>query len=160
MQEKLLPVDMAVFMGSDHAGVRLKRHLAGHLEGRGVCCFDCGAFSEEIVDWPPFAFDVCGRVLREGGMGLLICGSGIGMCMAANRIPGIRAVLCANEYQARFARAHNDANLLCLGERVTGPGLAALIVDVFRETAYDGGIHDKRLAMMEGGAERLQRMEP
>jgi len=138
-----------LFIGADHAGVRLKAHLLESLRRKGLDYEDCGTFSDEVTDWPSYALAVCGQVLAKGGSGILVCGSGIGMCIAANRLPGIRAVLCTNTYQAEFARAHNNANVLCLGERVTGPGLALHILDMFLVTPFARGIHSERLALME-----------
>lgn len=139
-----------IFIGSDHAGLELKAALATHVGAAGHTVVDLGPNEAKSVDYPDFAKAVCAKVLETpGSAGILVCGTGIGMSMAANRIPGIRAALCVNEYLARMTRLHNDANILCLGERVIGQGLAASIADVFLETAFEGGRHQRRVDMIE-----------
>ena len=139
-----------VFLGSDHAGVALKTALAAHLTAAGHSVADLGPADTASVDYPHFAKAVCQKVLETpGAAGILICGTGIGMSIAANRIPGIRAALCLNEYLARMTRLHNDANVLCLGERVVGTGLAASIADAFLGTAFEGGRHQRRVDLIE-----------
>lgn len=139
-----------IFIGSDHAGLDLKAGLAAHLAAAGHTVVDLGPSEAKSVDYPDFAKAVCAKVLEtSGSAGILVCGTGIGMSMAANRIPGIRAALCVNEYLARMTRLHNDANVLCLGERVIGQGLAASIADVFMDTAFEGGRHQRRVDMIE-----------
>ncbi|HML54084.1 MAG TPA: ribose 5-phosphate isomerase B [Solidesulfovibrio magneticus] len=139
-----------VFLGSDHAGLELKTVVAAHLAAAGHIVVDLGPSEAKSVDYPDFAKAVCAKVLETtGSCGILICGTGIGMSMAANRIPGIRAALCVNEYLARMTRLHNDANVLCLGERVIGQGLAASIVDAFMDTAFEGGRHQRRVDLIE-----------
>jgi ribose 5-phosphate isomerase B len=144
-----------VVIGSDHAGVLLKKLLADHFTAVGHTVIDVGPADTKSVDYPLFAASVCDAVLEKNALGILICGTGLGMSMTANRRPGIRAALCQNEFMARMARMHNDANVLCLGERVTGPGLALAIADVFLATGFEGGRHQRRLDLMEtchGGA--------
>ena len=139
-----------IFIASDHAGVNLKSQLSAHLIAAGHTVQDMGTHSKDSCDYPAYAEKVCAAVLAdESALGILICGSGIGMSMAANRIPGIRAALCVNEYLARMTRLHNDANVLCLGERVIGQGLAASIVDAFMDTAFEGGRHQRRVDLIE-----------
>lgn len=139
-----------VFIGSDHAGLELKAGLVAHLTAAGHNVTDLGPTEAKSVDYPDFAKAVCAKVLETpGSAGILVCGTGIGMSMAANRMPGIRAALCVNEYLARMTRLHNDANVLCLGERVIGQGLAASIADVFVDTAFEGGRHQRRVDMIE-----------
>lgn len=139
-----------VFIGSDHAGLALKAGLVAHLAAAGHSVIDLGPSEAKSVDYPDFAKAVCAKVLATpGSAGILVCGTGIGMSMAANRLPGIRAALCVNEYLARMTRLHNDANVLCLGERVIGQGLAASIADVFIDTAFEGGRHQRRVDMIE-----------
>ncbi|QAZ67559.1 ribose 5-phosphate isomerase B [Solidesulfovibrio carbinolicus] len=139
-----------VFLGSDHAGLELKTVVAAHLTAAGHTVVDLGPSEAKSVDYPDFAKAVCAKVLETPeACGILICGTGIGMSMAANRIPGIRAALCVNEYLARMTRLHNDANVLCLGERVIGQGLAASIVDAFMDTAFEGGRHQRRVDLIE-----------
>ncbi len=142
---------MRIAIGSDHAGYRLKEALVrGVLSGHEV--LDLGTHSEESTDYPRYAFAVARAVARgEAEYGILICGTGIGMAMAASRVPGIRAATCANAYMARMARAHNDANVLCLGGRVVGVGLAEEIVRVFLSTPFEGGRHARRLKLISEG---------
>lgn len=138
-----------VVIGSDHAGVALKKLLSDHLAGKGYEVVDVGPPDTRSVDYPTFAARVCDAVLAKNALGVLICGTGLGMSMTANRRPGIRAALCTDEFMARMARLHNDANILCLGERVIGQGLALSIADVFFSTAFEGGRHQRRLDLME-----------
>ncbi len=137
------------FAGSDHAGLSLKLQVLPHLQQRGCTVEDLGAYTEESCDYPEAAQNVCRKVLETGGLGLLICGTGIGMSMAANRFGGIRAALCLNEYHARMARMHNNANVICLGERVVGPGLALAILDAYLDAAFEGGRHQRRIDLIE-----------
>ena len=139
-----------IFIASDHAGVTLKAALVDHLTSAGHAVTDLGPADRKSVDYPDFAKRVCRQVLATPeSLGILICGTGLGMSMAANRMPGIRAAVCVNEYLARMTRLHNDANVLCLGERVVGQGLAAAITDVFLATAFEGGRHKRRLDRIE-----------
>lgn len=141
---------MSIYLASDHGGFRLKQELREHLAKRGVKVTDLGPDCTESCDYPPYARAVCQRVLEnEASLGILVCGTGLGMSMAANRLPGIRAAVCSDEFSARMAREHNDANVLCLGERVVGPGLAAAMVDVFLCTAFQGGRHQRRIDLIE-----------
>ena len=139
-----------VFFGSDHAGFSLKQTLVALLESRGMKVEDLGPHSTDSVDYPDYAHAVCKRVVEEGGLGILVCGSGLGMSMAANKTSGIRAALCLNEYLARMARRHNDANVLCLGARVVGQDLAEAVVDAFLDAEFEGGRHQRRVDMIEG----------
>lgn len=138
-----------VIIGSDHAGVALKAQLAGHLRGRGMEVLDLGPDTTASVDYPDYAKAVCAEVLARQALGVLICGTGLGMSMTANKVPGIRAAVCCTEFHARMARMHNDANVLCLGERVTGPGLALEMLDIFVDTAFEGGRHARRVGKIE-----------
>ncbi|NOX44618.1 MAG: ribose 5-phosphate isomerase B [Caldiserica bacterium] len=142
---------MKIAIGADHAGYHLKEALReGILAAYEV--LDFGTHSPERTDYPRYAFAV-GEAVAEGkaDLGILICGTGIGMSMAASRVPGIRAALCTNVYMARMARAHNDANVLCLGGRVIGVGLAEEIVRTFLTTAFEGGRHARRLELLDRG---------
>jgi ribose 5-phosphate isomerase B len=131
---------------SDHAGLALRAEAVKAARGRGLEVEDLGPFTADSVDYPDFAVKV-GEAVGAGRarFGLLVCGTGIGISMAANKLPGVRAALCRTEYEARMARAHNDANVLCLGERVTGAGLAAAIVEAFLATPFEGGRHARRV---------------
>lgn len=137
---------MNVAIASDHGGYGLKEILKKHLDDRGVSYTDCGTDSEASCDYPDFAEKAC-TLVQEGkaAYAVLICGTGIGMCISANKMAGIRAALCGEEFSAHFTRAHNDANVLCLGARVTGPGLAEGILDAFLDGTFEGGRHQRRL---------------
>lgn len=136
-----------VYLGSDHGGFELKNTLAAHLREQGWETEDLGCYSAESCDYPDFAAAV-GRAVtaNEGTLGLLVCGTGIGMSLAANKIPGVRAAVCGDVYSAKMTRRHNDANILCLGARVTGPGLAEEIADAFFSSSFEGGRHARRVA--------------
>ncbi len=142
---------MKIALASDHAGKELKDNLAIYLKEKGHLPDDFGAYSEESVDYPDFAASVASAVQSgKYRFGILVCGSGIGMSIAANKHTGIRAALCAEPYSARCAREHNDANILTLGSRVTGPGLALEIVEVFLQATFAGGRHEARVNKIAG----------
>lgn len=137
---------MRIAVGADHAGYELKDKLARRLADAGHEIEDLGTSGPESVDYPDFGKAVAEAV--AGGvaeLGLVVCGTGIGISIAANRIPGVRAARCTSEYDARFARAHNDANVLAVGARVIGLGQAEAIVDVFFSTDFEGGRHARRV---------------
>ena len=137
---------MKIAIGSDHGGFALKETVRALLQDGGHEVVDCGCYTVESVDYPDFADEVCGQVLSgDVECGILVCGTGIGMSMAANRHKGIRAALCHDEYTARLSREHNDANILCLGDRVLRSGVAAGIVDEWMSSAFAGGRHLKRI---------------
>jgi ribose 5-phosphate isomerase B len=134
-----------IALASDHAGFELKEIIKTHLSGRGTSAKDFGTHSEESVDYPDFARKVCETVLAgEAGKGILICGTGIGMSVMANRYTGIRAALCHDHFTARASRSHNDANVLVLGGRILGADLAREIVDTWLDTPFEGGRHERR----------------
>lgn len=138
---------MKIALGSDHAGFELKEDLRAFLAERQVQVLDLGAFSEAPVDYPDVAMQVAEMVSRgEVERGLLICGTGIGMSIVANRFAGIRAALCHDLYTARISREHNKANILVLGGRLLGKGLAREILKVWLETEFQGGRHERRLS--------------
>lgn len=149
-----------VYIGSDHAGLGLKAALVKRLSETGHDVRDLGPATAESCDYPVYAKKVCEKVLVDAdgaapgddpaSYGILVCGTGIGMSMAANHIPGIRAALCGCEFQARATRRHNNANVLCLGERVTGQGVALDIAELFLSTAFEGGRHLRRVNQIEG----------
>jgi ribose 5-phosphate isomerase B len=135
-----------IALGSDHAGYLLKTAVAKHLADQGHDVIDQGTDSEESVDYPPFCAAVARSVVRdEADFGIVMGGSGQGEQIAANKVRGARAALCLDEWTARLARQHNDANVLSLGGRILGEEFAIAIVDVFLTTGYDGGRHDRRL---------------
>jgi ribose 5-phosphate isomerase B len=141
---------LRVFIASDHGGFLLKTQLQPMIAGPGTDVVDLGTCDDKSVDYPDYALALCRRVLdTPGSFGILICGTGIGMSMAANRIPGIRAALCTDSYCARMARAHNNANVLCLGGRVIGPNLAGDIAITFLSSGFEGGRHDQRIARFD-----------
>ena len=133
-------------LAADHGGYQLKEEIKKHLDGKGIEYKDFGCYEEKSCDYPDMAKLACDAVVSgECDKALLFCGTGIGISMAANKIKGIRACACSDWFSAKFTRAHNDANALCLGGRVTGPGLAAEIVDIFLETPFEGGRHQTRI---------------
>jgi ribose 5-phosphate isomerase B len=141
---------MKFYIATDHAGIDLKDLTVELLRAKGHEVEDIGPFSKERVDYPDYAVKVCQSVLKdEGSHGILICGSGIGMSISANRFHGIRAALCHDAYTATMARAHNDANVLCYGERVVGAGVAESIVDAWIAGTFEGGRHAGRVEKME-----------
>lgn len=142
--------DKPLLVASDHAGFVLKADLLEALAEWGVACLDLGTKSTASVDYPDFAHDVAHRLSRgEGERALLVCGTGVGMAMAANRHARVRAVVCSETFSAKMARAHNDANVLCLGARVVGVGLAREILRVFLDASFEGGRHAGRLAKID-----------
>jgi ribose 5-phosphate isomerase B len=139
---------MRVAIGADHGGIDLKRDVVRQLTHDQVQLLDLGCDSHDSVDYPVFARAVCAAVLNgEADFGILICGTGIGMSMAANRMPGIRAALCHELFTARMSREHNNANVPCLGARVIGPGLALEMVKTWLHTEFAGGRHLRRIEM-------------
>ncbi|HLH09818.1 MAG TPA: ribose 5-phosphate isomerase B [Terriglobales bacterium] len=140
---------MKIAIGADHAGFELKQKIRDHLQSRGVDVLDKGTDSPESCDYPDYALKVTEDVV--GGwadLGILVCGTGIGMSMAANKVPGIRAARAVSEIDAQLSREHNDANVLTLGARVTGSDLAINIVDVWLKTPFLGGRHARRVGKM------------
>ncbi|MBI3073251.1 MAG: ribose 5-phosphate isomerase B [Deltaproteobacteria bacterium] len=141
---------MRVVVASDHAGFALKAAIVAALQAKGEAVEDLGCDSEASVDYPVFAARVAERVARgEAERGVLVCGSGIGMSIAANRFRGVRAALCGDGKAAELSRRHNDANVLCLGGRVTAPAVAESIVGVFLATPFEGGRHERRLKLID-----------
>lgn len=143
------PAMSRIAIGADHAGFDLKQHLVRLLGEQGHDVVDCGTHSTDSVDYPPICAGV-GRLVRDGEaeMGIVLGGSGQGEQLAANKVRGVRAALCNDLYTARMARAHNDANVLSMGARVVGLGLAEEIVQLFLSTPFDGGRHARRVAQL------------
>jgi ribose 5-phosphate isomerase B len=137
---------MKLALGSDHAGFKLKKEIVAYLEENNHECVDYGVFDEQSADYPDLAVPVA-KAVSDGRclFGILICGTGIGMSIAANKYAGIRAALCGETYSSRCAREHNDANILTMGGRVIGTGLAVDIVETFINTSFEGGRHSRRL---------------
>ncbi len=142
-------------IGSDHGGFGLKQEVMKHLAERGIEYRDYGTYSEESCDYPDYG-EAVGRAVASGECerGILICGTGIGISIAANKVHGVRAALCGDCYSAEMTRRHNDANILAMGARVIGPGLALKIVDTFLDTPFDGGRHARRVAKLAEIEER------
>ena len=138
-----------IAVASDGAGYRLKESIKAFLIETGFDVIDCGTDSDASCDYPDFAVKCC-REITEGraDLGILCCGTGIGMSMCANKVCGIRAACCSDIFSAKFTRIHNDANVLCMGQRVIGDGLAKELVTAFLENEYEGGRHDRRVAKM------------
>ncbi|MGH2818043.1 MAG: ribose 5-phosphate isomerase B [Actinomycetota bacterium] len=140
---------MRIALGADHAGYPLKLAVAKHLANHGHEVLDLGTDSEESVDYPPYCAAV-GRAVVSGAadFGIVLGGSGQGEAIAANKVHGVRAALCQNEYTARLAREHNNANVLALGARILAPIFALAIVDVFLSASFQGGRHERRLGQI------------
>ncbi|MDY7229930.1 ribose 5-phosphate isomerase B [Hyalangium rubrum] len=137
---------MKIILASDHAGLELRQELVSALRERGVDFDDVGPTSRDSVDYPDFATKVARAVAKgEYTLGVLVCGTGIGMSIVANKHRGVRAALCTTEFEARMARAHNDANVLCVGQRVVGAGVGRSILEAFLATPFEGGRHEKRV---------------
>lgn len=135
-----------IAVGSDHGGFELKAKIISHLEEKGIAVDDCGCYSANSVDYPDIAETVC-KGVSDGKYehAILICGTGIGISIAANKMHGIRAALCHSCFDARMSRMHNDANVLCLGARTTGIGVALDIVDSYMASSFEGGRHVNRV---------------
>ena len=133
------------YIASDHGGFRLKNEIIEHLKDQDIEIEDLGCYTSESCDYPDYAHKLCYKVLETKSRGILVCGTGIGMSIAANRHIGIRASHCTDTFSARMTRLHNDSNVLCLGERITGAGLALDIVDIWIRTEFEGGRHLRRI---------------
>ena len=141
---------MKIAVGSDHAGLELKSHILRVLEDWGHEVVDLGTHDARSTDYPIYGKAVAKAVAAgEAKLGVVICGTGIGISLAANKVEGIRAANCLNEYMATMARAHNDANVLALGDRIVGKGLAESILRAFLDTEFEGGRHARRVALLD-----------
>jgi ribose 5-phosphate isomerase B len=138
-----------LIVGSDHAGLELKRELSGVAAELDYEVVDIGTHTSDSTDYPDYAHQVASAVGRGEGLGLLVCGTGVGMSMTANRHHGVRAALCGDVYSASMTRQHNDANVLCIGARVVGGGLAAEILKAFLGASFEGGRHERRVKKIE-----------
>ncbi len=135
-----------IVIASDHAGYPLKEEIKAYFDEKGIEYIDCGADSTASVDYAAYAQKACLKVANgEAEKGILCCGTGIGISMAANKVKGIRAACCSDYFSAKFTRLHNDANVLCMGARVIGAGAAIELVDVFLNTEFEGGRHQRRV---------------
>ncbi len=146
---------MKIYIGSDHAGFSLKELVASSLRQTDIEVVDVGTNSQDSVDYPVYASRVA-RAVRDGqaDRGILVCGSGIGMCMAANRLSGVRAVNGHEPFEARMSRRHNDSNILCLGSRFVGVDLALEIVNEWIKEPFEGGRHKKRIDLIDNPGEK------
>ncbi len=137
-------------LGSDHGGFELKEQLKGYLEEKGYEVVDYGTYSEESVDYPEIGRKVAHAVIgEEVELGILVCGTGIGIGISANKVEGIRCAMCSDTYSARMSRAHNNANMISLGGRVVGRDLAFEIIDTWLSTDFEGGRHERRVNKIE-----------
>lgn len=142
--------NLRIAIGSDHGGYEYKEQIVSHLKEKGYECVDVGTYSTDSCDYPVIARAVTTKITTgEADRGILICGTGIGMSIVANKVKGIRAALCGDTFSARASRAHNNSNVLCLGERVIGINLAMDIVDIWLESKFEGARHQRRVDMME-----------
>lgn len=139
-----------LYIASDHVGTALKKAIFDFVRAKGIPCQDLGTSDDTRVDYPTYAKILCQKIKKnKRARGILVCGTGIGMSMMANKIKHIRAAVCTNEYMARMAVGHNDANVLCLGSRVIGKELAKSIVESFLASSFEGGRHLKRIKMFD-----------
>ena len=142
-------MEKIIALASDHAGFPLKEEIKAHFEKEGVKFIDLGTDSTASVNYPDYAVKLC-KSIQEGdaALGILVCGTGIGMSMAANKCSGIRAACCSDTFSARMTRMHNNANVLCMGARVVGAGLAIDMAELFINTEFEGGRHNARVEML------------
>ena len=137
---------MKIAIGCDHGGFEHKNAIAQHLNDRGFEVIDCGIYENKSVDYPDIAVKVCEQITSNNcNLGVLICGTGIGMSLAANKVKGIRAACCSEHYSAKYTRLHKNSNVLCIGGRVIGIVTALELVDLFVDTEFEGGRHQKRI---------------
>ena len=140
---------MKIAVGCDHGGLEHKNAIAEHLKDRGFEVTDYGIYEQKSVDYPEIAQKLCdGIVNGDNELGILVCGTGIGMSIAANKVKGIRAAACSEHFSAKYTRLHNNSNVLCLGGRVIGVGTAIELADLFVDTQFEGGRHQRRIDMI------------
>ena len=144
-----------IALGSDHAGLELKKEIAAHLVENGYEVKDYGTYTADSCDYPVYG-EAVGRAVASGEceLGVLVCGTGIGISMAANKVKGVRAAVCSDTFSAEMTRRHNDANIIAMGARVVGSGLALAIVDAFMNAEFEGGRHARRVELMKDIEER------
>ena len=138
-----------IVLATDHGGYKVKEHLKKYLISKGVDVIDVGTFSEESIDYPAIIRKGCSAVLEQECFGIVLGGSGNGEAMAANKVKGIRCALCYSKETAELARSHNNANVMSLGGRLTKPKLAEKLIDIFLETEFEGGRHERRVNDLE-----------
>ncbi|MBQ5312861.1 MAG: ribose 5-phosphate isomerase B [Oscillospiraceae bacterium] len=135
-----------IVLAADHGGFHLKEEVKKYLEAKGVEIMDVGTYTADSVDYPDMAVKGCEKILSgECEKGIFFCGTGVGISIAANKVKGIRACCCSDHFSAKYTRLHNDANVLCLGGRVVGAGIACELADLFIETEFEGGRHARRV---------------
>ena len=140
---------MKIAIGCDHGGLEHKNAIADHLKERGFAVTDFGIYEQISVDYPEIAEKVANSIISgECERGILVCGTGIGMSLAANKVKGIRAAACSEHFSAKYTRLHNDSNILCLGGRVIGIGTAIELADLFVDTEFEGGRHQRRVDLI------------
>lgn len=140
---------MKIAIGCDHGGLEHKNAIAEHLKSKGFEVNDFGIHEQVSVDYPDIAKKVCGSITSgESDLGILVCGTGIGMSIAANKVKGIRAAACSEHFSAKYTRLHNNSNILCLGGRVIGVGTAIELADIFVNTEFEGGRHQRRVDLI------------
>ena len=140
---------MKIALGCDHVGFEHKALVIEHLAAKGIEVIDLGTHSSESTDYPQYGLAVANAVVaKEADLGLLICGTGVGISLAANKVVGIRAVVCSEPYSAKLSRMHNDTNVLCYGARVVGSEMAKMIIDNWLEAEFEGGRHAARVAQI------------
>ena len=138
-----------IIIGCDHGGLEHKNAIAEHLRERGFEVEDFGIYEQKPIDYPEIALKVAKSVAeKENELGILVCGTGIGMSIAANKVKGIRAAACSEHFSAKYTRLHNNSNVLCLGGRVIGVGTAIELADLFVDTQFEGGRHQRRIDMI------------
>lgn len=148
-----------IAIGSDHGGFDLKCSIIKYLKEKNIEFIDVGCFDTNSVDYPDIAYDVCDKIISSKcRYGILICGTGIGISISANKIKGIRAALCHSEYDAKMTRKHNDANVLCMGGRTTGVEIALAMTDNFLSTEFEGGRHEKRVKKISALEEQISKI--
>lgn len=137
---------MKICIGNDHAGPQLKNEIVEYFKENNIDYIDMGVAEGEKCDYPDKAAEVCEKITDgECELGILVCGTGVGMSISANKIKGIRAACCSDIFSVKYTRLHNDANVLCIGARVVGAGLAKMLVDEFLNTSFEGGRHQRRV---------------
>ena len=146
---------MKIAVGSDHAALTMKNHVIEYLQSKGHEVVNFGTDTADSVDYPVYGEKVARAVAAgECERGIVVCGTGVGISLAANKVKGIRCVVCSETYTARYSRLHNNTNMLAFGARVVGPGLADMLIDAFLETPYEGGRHERRVQMIKDIEER------
>ena len=140
---------MRIVIANDHASVEMKKEIIEYLASQNIMCEDVGASENESADYPVYGEKVA-RLVANGAydLGILICGTGVGMSLSANRVDGIRAAVCSEPYTAKLSREHNKTNVLCFGSRVVGPEMAKMIVDVWLSSTFQGGRHQRRIDLI------------